>query len=177
MNYAGVGGLFNILVDGATSKDGQGALMIQPHTMKHGDIVSRNIRSDGSEFAVYIAEPFVSKRRIKDKVLTAGSFKSITIDGVKAVYRDGPIVTRFAHLMYYPEALHTKIKTADNGPEPGYVGPSIAAVAVMTEDLSNVRIDNVEAIGFEHQPDVFRPSDLFQGHWKQIVAESAKSAK
>lgn len=175
MNVSGNGGLFDILVENIMSKNGQGALMMQPHTMDHGDIVGHHINADGSEFALYVSNPFVSKRR-DDKSLTAGSFKSITVDGVKAIYRDGPIVTRFVHLAYYPVELHGQITREDNGPEPGFRGPSIAAVAVMQDDASNVNLTNVEAIGFKYRLDVMTPKDLFKGNVKEIGGSAPEKA-
>lgn len=176
MNKAGVGGLFNILVEGATSVNGQGALMMQPHTMNHGKVVGRNIVADGSEFAFYVSKPFVSKKRYEEGELTPGSFESITVDGVKATYRDGPIVTRFVHLKYYPEELHSQIAYADNWPEPDMRGPSIAAVAVMQDDLESVKISNIEAIGFKYHPDVMTEKDVFKGKVKPSGVKPEKRA-
>ena len=139
MNLSGVGGLHDITVDGAFSVNGQAALMFQPHTMAHGHVTARNIRSDGSEFCVNIANPFVSKRKYPaDTDRRPGSYKSITVDGVKAVYRDGPIVTRYPHLKYYPVELHEKIFRADET-NTGYRGPSIAAVVNMLPDQKTTR--------------------------------------
>ncbi|TWT79457.1 Iota-carrageenase precursor [Planctomycetes bacterium CA13] len=175
MNLSGVGGLFNILVENVSSKNGQAALMFQPHTMKHGDVVARNIRSDGSEFCVYIANPFVSKKKYGPETeKVAGSFKSITVEGVQAVYRDGPIVTRYPHLEYYPKELHASIVRIEEGSEPGYRGPSIAAVANMQPEEETISITNVEATGFQYRRDIMTPDDLFRGSIKHLVNPQSK---
>ena len=67
MNLARIGGLFDIAVENAVNINGQAALMFQPHTMNHGHVVARNISSDGSEFAVSVAPPFVSKKKFGGK--------------------------------------------------------------------------------------------------------------
>lgn len=171
MNESGIGGLFNILVEDVTSVNGQAALMLQPHTMIHGDVVARNIRADGSEFAVYIANGFVSKERYgPDSSKKAGQFRSINIDGVKAIYRDAPIITRYVHLRYYPEELHRMITRVEEGTEPGFRGPSIAAGAnMLVGDSTVVTIKNVEAIGFKYRPDIITPKDIFEGSIKGLT--------
>lgn len=176
VNLAQIGGLFDITVEDVVNVNGQAALMFQPHTLRHGDVVARNISSDGSEFAVSIAAPFVSKKKFSGKGdFTPGSFKSITVDGVKAVYRDGPIVTRYPHLKYYPEELHRSIFRVEEGSQPEYRGPSIACVANMAENTESISISNVEAIGFEYHPDIMTPADLFQGSVKQLVDQTPRS--
>lgn len=177
MNKAQVGGLNDILVDGAYSKNGQAALMFQPHTMRHGSIVARNIESDGSEFAVSIAKPFVSKRRYTAADnLSPGEYKSLKIDNIKATYRDGPIITRFTHLKYYPEILHPMItRVSDQISQPELRGPSIAAVSLQDNLTKTIKITNVEAIGFEHHPDIITNNDVFQGRLKNIGGPKFKN--
>lgn len=176
MNRAQIGGLFNILVEGAVSTNGQAALMLQPHTMKEGAVVARNISSDGSEFAVLIEKGFVSKERYgSQSELTPGSFKSVTIDGVNAVYRDGPIVTRYVHFKYYPKELHPQIHPG-SGKEDSALGPSIAAVANMADARTEVSITNVTAKGFKYRPDIMTSADLLEGSLKDLGHRSAQSS-
>ncbi|WP_404309535.1 glycoside hydrolase family protein [Neorhodopirellula lusitana] len=173
---SGIGGLFDIKVEDVTSINGQGALMFQPHTIQHGDVVARNIHSDGSEFCVYIAKPYVSKKKLgEDTTQKAGSFRSIKVDGVKAIYRDGPIVTRSVHFECYPVELHKKIVRADNGTQPGFRGPSIAAVANMRPDM-NVSITHIEAIGFKYRPDTLTPNDLYHGKITNLSRPKGKDS-
>lgn len=176
MNRAQIGGLFNILVENAVSINGQAALMISPHTMREGDVVARDISADGSEFAVLIEKGFVSKKPDKgESGLAPGSFNSITIDGVKAVYWDDPIVTRFVHLRYYPKELHHLI-TLGSGKQQPDLGPSIAAVANMAEPPTKVSITHVTAIGFKYRPEIMTSADLYQGSLADLHGQGAKSS-
>ncbi|WP_017930701.1 glycoside hydrolase family protein [Robiginitomaculum antarcticum] len=170
MNKAQVGGLNDILVEGAYSQSGQAALMFQPHTMQHGSIVAQNIVSDGSEYAVSIAAPFVSRTRYtSEDNLKPGKYDSLIIDNVKSTYTDGPIITRYTHLKYYPEALHPMItRVAGAISQPELRGPSIAAVSMQDTLSQNISITNVEAIGFKHHPDVISKDDIFAGNWKKL---------
>lgn len=168
MNRAQIGGLDQILVDGAYSINGQAALMFQPHTMQHGDITARNIVADGSEFAVSIAKPFVSKRRYKpEEGFQPGSYRSLKISGVKATYRDGPIITRFTHLKYYPEELHGEItEVTKTSSQPHFRGPSIAAVSRQDNITQTIDIQNVQAIGYKHHPDIITEEHVYVGRVK-----------
>lgn len=167
MNEAGIGGLFNLEVENVYSKYGQGGVFFQPHTMKHGHVTVKNVESYGSEFAVAIGNPFVSKKKFgKNSTRTPGCFKSITIDGVHAVYTDGPIATRSAHLNYYPEELHSLIFKDPNARDriACYKGPSIAPVANMwTGQNSVITITNVTSEGFKYHPDIITKKDLYKG--------------
>lgn len=171
MNKAQVGGLDKILVEKAYSQNGQAALMFQPHTMQHGSIIARDITSDGSEYAVSIATPFVSKRRYTAADnLKPGKYKSLKIDTVKSTYRDGPIITRFTHLKYYPEALHPMITRAEGGiSQPELRGPSIAAVSLQDNLSDNIEITNIESIGFDYHPDIITNKDVFKGNVRNIA--------
>lgn len=162
MNRARSGGLYNIEVENITSQSGQAALMTQPHTIKHGKVRARNIVAEGSEFAVLIAKPFVSKTRYrKEDNMSLGSYESLTIDGVKATYTEGPIITRYTHLKYYPiEEVVNVTRLPKDGNIPNYRGGSIAAVGNMDNISSDISITNVEAIGFKHHPAVIYPDDL-----------------
>lgn len=182
MNRAQIGGLDKIVVDGAYSVNGQAALMFQPHTMQHGDISARNIVADGSEFAVSIAKPFVSKKRYKpEDGFKPGSYKSLNISGVKSTYRDGPIITRFTHLKYYPEKLHseiTEVKTRSS--QPHFRGPSIAAVSRQDNLTRTINIQNVQAIGYKHHPDIITEDHIHSGKVKvggETKADKKKSRK
>ena len=170
MNKAQVGGLDDILVDGAYSVNGQAALMFQPHTMRHGSIVARNIESNGSEFAVSISKPFVSKKRYTAADnLKPGKYESLKIDNVKSTYSDGPIITRFTHLKYYPEALHPMITRAEGAiSQPELRGPSIAAVSLQDNLSENIEITNVDAIGFNHHPDIITKMNTFNGNLRRL---------
>lgn len=177
MNRSGIGGLFNILVEDVTSINGQGALMMQAHTMRHGDVTACNVQADGSEFALYIANKFVSTKKYgEDSGKTAGGFASITVNGVRAVYRDGPNSTRYAHLRYFPKELHPLIHAVDNESRSGYVGPSIAAVANMQPEEKSISITNVEAIGFKYRPDIMTPADLYSGGIGALVKKKMESS-
>ena len=162
MNRARSGGLYNIEVENIISQSGQAALMTQPHTIKHGKVRARNIVAEGSEFAVLIAKPFVSKTRYrKEDNMPLGSYESLTIDGVKATYTAGPIITRYPHLKYYPvEEVKKVTRLPKDGNIPNYRGGSIAAVGNMDNISANISVTNVEAIGFEHHPAVIYPKDL-----------------
>ena len=162
MNRARSGGLYNIDVENILSKSGQAALMTQPHTIKHGKVRARNIVAEGSEFAVLIAKPFVSKTRYrKEDNMPLGSYESLTIDGVKATYTEGPIITRYSHLKYYPiEEVVNVSRLPKGGDIPNYRGGSIAAVGNMDNISSNISVTNVEAIGFKHHPAIIYPDDL-----------------
>jgi len=100
--------------------------------------------------------PFVSKKKFGEgATLPPGTYKSIRIDGVKAIYRDGPNVMRYGHLKYVPKELYHLV--TKNGKT--YHGPSIAAVGLMNPLITNVTINDVDAIGFKYQKDIITPDD------------------
>ncbi|UZO82228.1 hypothetical protein NBT05_07065 [Aquimarina sp. ERC-38] len=161
MNDSGTGGLYDITVENLISRKGQAALLLQAHTLDHGDIVAKDISAYGSEFAVILEAAFVSRKNFDENPKkTHGTFQSVTIDKVKAVYEDGPIETKYAHLDKYPIELHPKIQVVTTNGEKQFFGPSIAAVAHLFKKDNNVKITNIKATGFTHHPDIITPENL-----------------
>ncbi|VGO18098.1 glycoside hydrolase family protein [Pontiella sulfatireligans] len=190
MNLAAFGkprgyiGLDDIAVEDTTSVNGQAALMMEAHTVKHGTVVARDIKADGSEFAVHLSGGFVSKRKytadqkymtIDPGELTPGDFESITIEGVTATYRDHDIVTRFVHFKDYPEELHGKITQIGRSlyGEPGSRGPSIAAVSIPDVNDPAVKVTHVTANGFKYHPDIISHKNQYTGSL-QSLSKKAK---
>jgi hypothetical protein len=167
MNKSQHGKLDEIRIDNIENRYGQAALLFQAHTMRHGSVIAKNIRSVGSEFAVLLAQPFVSNRRYSnDSQLRPGRFDSIIIDDVQAVFSEGPIITRYNHLKYYPPELQNQLfkcskKWYRRGyNEPQYRGPSIAAVLNVDSKSRYIDIRNVNARGFRWQKSILTADDL-----------------
>ena len=175
-------GLDDISLEDITSIYGQAALMTEPHTIRHGSVVARDIKADGSEFGVSICDGFVSRGKYFDSgqtvvdpnELSAGNFRSIRIDGVQANYRDDDIITRYPHYKYYPVELHDRIKKVESAyGEPGSRGPSIAAVYNGQANDPETTIANLQTRGYKYHPDIITKQDLFAGSLKEISTQPA----
>lgn len=175
-------GLNNITLEDITSLNGQAALMSEPHTIRHGSFVAKDIKADGSEFAVSICSGFVSKGKyfesgqtqVDPTELSAGNFESIKVDNIQANYRADDIVTRYAHFRYYAEEEHPNITQIDHSDfhEPCSRGPAIVAVYNGQSDDPKTSITNLKAFGYPFHPDIITKKDLYQGSLRPLTKQT-----
>ena len=162
MNATQTGGVFDIHADDIAVHSGQAAVMLMPHSMHNGAFYGKNIHSTASEYALLVENGSLHKfndKEIEKLGLTKGTFEFINVDGVDAVYSDGPIETRWVHLLHYPKELHAKIYHIPSGYDHRYRGPAIAAVSVPDLKAPNLKIAKVVARGFAHHPPQIDDSD------------------
>lgn len=175
-------GLNNITLEDITNINGQAALMSEPHTIRHGSFVAKDIKADGSEFAVSICGGFVSKGKyftsgqtqVDPTELSAGNFESITVDGIQANYREADIVTRYAHFNYYPVEQHPRITQIEHSAfhEPCSRGPAIVAVFNGQADDPKTTVSNLIARNYPYTDDVMTEKDLYKGSLKQLSKQT-----
>ena len=150
MNDLQIGSVSNIKAENISCIDGSAALTLSPHSMQlNENIDAQNVTSDNCNFAVRIAAGYVATKQ-KNKSLTAGVFKNVTIHGVDATfgYRSQILHKDFTLL---PKELQRYIYRTDTDLE-ALRGPSIAAVGYVAgpgeKQNYAVSITGVKAHGF-----------------------------
>ncbi|MFD2255245.1 hypothetical protein ACFSSA_01025 [Luteolibacter algae] len=148
MNLAKRGGVFNIKATNITSKDGQAAVMMQPHTITNGDVFINHVNSVGSEFTVVLEKGGTwkySAQEVQDYGLATGTFGMISVGNAHGAYHSSGVPTRYSRLdNYTPSELQKVFR--DPGKISGHSGPSIAVVGNYG-DSSSLTTWNISGTG------------------------------
>ncbi|NME70131.1 glycoside hydrolase family protein [Flammeovirga aprica] len=157
MNNAQTGGNHDIYAKNIYCQNGNAGVMISPHAIRNGHVEVDGVETVNTGFALRIDKGYTNKEQKKLKLQPGYYANTSIVKNVKATYGENAQV-KPKHFKYITCDAKPLIHSNAHPDGESYPAPAVAAILYRADGNAdnangyyNVKISNVEAIGFPHQ--------------------------